>query len=302
LTFDFAHGHHDDFNDDQRIGLTISFGERRDASFFHGERSRGLSERSRALHIVAKYPADTTYLGKTVEHLATVLDPANARRYRALSRGLSWFNTLFFGAQAAFQKLDSLAATRKAERAIAAYERLTGHVGRTAYLNYIESHMIAGQFSAAVKMLNDRDLNSWRAWYLRAVSNQHIGNWSDASVAFGEAAVMAGDQPTIQRLAQYGWLLSRLETGHYESLISDAKWLTEEYDVPLDDDYPRWTVFPDKNLADDAQYLIGLAYLGRGDSTMAASALASICRFYPDLDLCGDDEVQRQLESLLEAH
>ncbi len=300
LTFDFAHGHHDAFNDDQRIGFTISFGERRDASFYHGNGTRGLSKRSRALHIVARYPADTAYLDETVEQLATKLDPDNDRRYRELSRGLGWANTLYREARAAFQDLDSLTAKKKAEQAIAAFERLAETVDNTAILNYIESHMLAGQFSAAAKMLSDRTHGSLRAVYLRAVSNQRLGRWSDALDAYGEAASIASSQPTIRNLAAFGMISCYYEMGVYEMLISNAKSLTQKYDAPLDDDYPRWTVFPDKNLADDAQYLIGRAFIALGDSAAAASALASICRFYPDLDLCGDSEVERQLELLLE--
>jgi tetratricopeptide (TPR) repeat protein len=301
LTFDFAQGHHDEFSDDQRIGLTINFGGSRDASYYHGGQSQGLSDRSRALHIVSRYPADTAHLGETVENLATLLDPANARRYRELSRGLGWANTLFSEARAAFQKLDNVTATHKAEQAIAAFERVgEGNVDGTSILNYIESHMIAGQFTAAVDRLRDGNFDSWRAWYLRGVSNQSVGNWSDAYDAYAEVVILASDQPTIQRLAHLGWIQSLYENGQYKLAISEAGKLTRDYDVPLDDDYPRWTVFPDKNLADDAQYMIGLSHIKTGDKTQAASALAAICRFYPDLNLCGDSKVQGKLESLLD--
>jgi tetratricopeptide (TPR) repeat protein len=236
-----------------------------------------------------------------VENLATLLDPANARRYRELSRGLGWANTLFSEARAAFQKLDNVTATHKAEQAIAAFERVgEGNVDGTSILNYIESHMIAGQFTAAVDRLRDGNFDSWRAWYLRGVSNQSVGNWSDAYDAYAEVVILASDQPTIQRLAHLGWIQSLYENGQYKLAISEAGKLTRDYDVPLDDDYPRWTVFPDKNLADDAQYMIGLSHIKTGDKTQAASALAAICRFYPDLNLCGDSKVQGKLESLLD--
>jgi hypothetical protein len=60
--------------------------------------------------------------------------------------------------------------------------------------------------------------------------------------------------------------------------------LLKNYPNKLDEDYPRYPLFSDNYVADDAVFLIGVIYLIQNKYREGVISLLEAQRFYPDLD------------------
>ena len=96
-------------------------------------------------------------------------------------------------------------------------------------------------------------------------------------------------------------LVSRKDTDEstISVFINSLKVITQKYaDSTLHEDYPRYPPYKDKNIADDAQYLLGKCCEKMGNKKNALAEYAKVCRFYPKLDKCKDLSAEKKVEEL----
>lgn len=315
---DFAHGFHETLADDQRISLSIRFGSERGSRYFYKDDIPTMRPRDRYLQVVARYPENMELIRDVVDSLALMIDSVtvpgeqtefrispetdleNAARYRRLVRDVGWARILAARAFAAFQRFDTATALSLAEKADEVFtswsvERFTDG----ALLDHGQTLLIMGEPARAAGQLQRIGNHGPRSLYYLGLAYQDMDEDRSAADAFRDAVEISHGWPGWSDLAAFELARSLFELDKLDSVVAVTAAITADFDGELDRDYPKFRYFPDGNVADDAMYLRGEAYLAAGRTADAAAAWAGICRLYSDLDYCRDEERRRALEELI---
>ncbi len=315
---DFAHGFHEELADDQRFSLSVRFGSERDSRYFSDENLPALRPRERNLQVVARYPERIDLVRQAVDSLALKMDStdvpgqkqrirvspeadlANTERYRRLVQDVTWARILAERAFAAFQRFDTSTArtlAAKADEVFASWDQ--GEFGNRALMDHGQTLLILGRSDRAADRLEQVQSHQPRSHYYLGLAYQNQGKHDQAAGAFADAVRASGGKSRWADLAGLELGRSLLQLRRYDSVVAVTAAIVADYDGELDKDYPRFRYFPDGDVADDAQYLMGRAHLAAGRTSEAIAAWAAICRLYSDLDYCDDETLRRDLEMLI---
>ena len=152
--FDFAHGFHEELADDQRISLTIRFGGRRDAGYYHEriyckqrQTKTSLSPKVNLLHVLSEYPDDLDMVRDARDSLSHTLDTLNRMRYLEMFIDLSLGNESHRQAREELENGNFDLANWYADKAIDAYNDVRKDKAMVFsdndLLNNAESHAMA---------------------------------------------------------------------------------------------------------------------------------------------------------------
>lgn len=306
LQLDYAFGDHPGLGSsggDSRISMTIAFGEHYGPDYFYKRAlATDKSEKKRAyLHILAKYPNEKAT--ESAESLAVTYDPANEGRYWDLVGGIGKAEWLFRKAKNHLKKGNHKKARAIAEKAIVEYAKEFNkpevEFGNDTLLNFGEALMIVDRWDDAIKVTEEVEPPSLRYYYQIGVCHQNLRKWDDAADEFRQAISCAQDEKSMRCLSFLGLGGCLKEKRSYRSAIDTLNVIVRNYHTKLDPDYPRYPIYKDNNIVDDAQYLIGECFLNIGNKEEALKAFAKIPRFYPDSDKSEDGIVEMQIEKLI---
>ncbi|HOP07902.1 MAG TPA: hypothetical protein PLF13_11505 [candidate division Zixibacteria bacterium] len=324
LRLDAAWGHHDRLDDDFRISLTAQFGKRRDSRFFDDDCDPTLSSRNRHLHVVANYPVAMDIIDKAATKLATEEDVPNKRRYYDLIKGYGLAYELAADAQKLFQQAvntnDSTTAHNKAQEAVREYdkarsknEHTEAQMGSHNILACGESWLIIGAV-AGQRDTSDALTNAERLLKLADVTDESQfllgtalsmqGKYDEAAGYFASVSGLSGKNSTLTDLSHLKLaecqVMGSTDNSALERTLAVLKKMTEGYHLALDSEYPRYKVYTDMELADDAQLWSARVLMELGREEEALRAVASVCRFYSDKDACGYAETTELMQRLIQ--
>jgi tetratricopeptide (TPR) repeat protein len=317
---DFAHGLHRELHDDQMYSLTLTWCGPRKAEYFYNRGVNSLKSGTTdvpkatddLLQVVSLYP--NSYIDSAAFLLAMKFDTANAGRYFRLIGNIPYAGWLLKGAKQAQKEGDSARSRSRANEAVKEYANVEDALFEdTDRLGFAEAYMLSGigtypekWDSASVVLQRVGDKASLPYHFLSGVCHRNLSNWGDAIIQFQEAVRIAADSASMRRLSMIN--LAQSMVNKYEGqedvdraalgdLIDSLNVLTSRYRAPLNEDYPRYPAFSDGDLADDAQYLIGLCLETIGDKDQALREYAKVGLFYPGSDSI--ESAERRVRKLL---
>jgi tetratricopeptide (TPR) repeat protein len=148
-------------------------------------------------------------------------------------------------------------------------------------------------------------VDSLRAADLQGLSAKATRNLPEAIKHLETALTMTGkDSRSMRLLSRYELAGCLMESGQPDSSL---KVLKSFFDNPnstadsLADHYPRFPVYTDRRLSDDALYMVAEYYRSKGLSHAREALLSygNVCRFYPDLDKCRDSDIETHITELI---
>ncbi len=300
MQVDYAYGFHPDLPHDSRFSLTLSIGRSRDAEFFKKQADKqDMAEGSRRawlLKLVAGYPATDSHIA--ARRLASMeKDSVHVRRYYDLIGGIELANCLFRDAKFLLDRADLKESREKAMDAVREFtalfnQREDNPLSDADIMNYGEALIIAGRPADAVLVLEEVSEPVLRSHYLTGVAEKTLGKWDQAIVSFKNAvntgAETARDQMSESALNPQNMVaLSYLGIGssliEKRSFQEAGNWmdrLIHEFPDSLAADYPRYPVFSDHNIVDDAQMLKGVCRISMKDYEEGIVSLLETARFY----------------------
>ena len=301
---DYAYGFHPYLPDDSRFFLTVQVGKEMGAGYFKGMSQReGIKEREMRAHlfrILSEYPNE--HIVEPVNDLAEWADSTNAPRYYDLVGGLGRATWLFREAKALLRQ----GRVRKAQkRAVEAVEEYTPMYIQTDYslsddelLDYGETLIIANRMEEAIAVLEEVETSSLRTDFLRATARKANGDWDGAIEAFQDAVKQyeqEQDWKSMVCLSFLGLGVTLLRKGQYESALTTLEVVLRNYKKPLDADYPRYPIFEDGYVVDDAQFLGGICRLLMEQPAGGVASILETHRFYPRLEYGRFAEAEAEL-------
>jgi tetratricopeptide (TPR) repeat protein len=292
LKIDYAFGSHTYLGSDHRFFLTFEFGKSYNANHFENKAKESVTipdSLSNLLQIIAKYPNDK------VREAAIALarfDSANAGRYYRLIGELEWADWLFKQAKENLKNGKVNSAKSKAEEAIEVYapvfDKTVKKFSDSRLLNYAEALIILDRWEDAINVVAEVQTTSLRRHYLLGISYKNKGgNWDEAIEEFKQVLSIKDEDKSMLSLSYLGLAECLMENKKYDLAIENLKTITSSQQFYLDKDYPRYPIFKDKSIKDDAQYLIGECYLNSSDKEKilkAREAFANVFRFYAKLE------------------
>jgi tetratricopeptide (TPR) repeat protein len=114
-------------------------------------------------------------------------------------------------------------------------------------------------------------------------------------------AIAAGnrkDSASMLNLSVLGLADCLYNEGQNDAAIAILLPLIEGCNMPLDSDYPRYPIFADGNIADDALYIMGQCCEAKGDKPTAKAIYAMIARFIPNSRYYITEEIKKAIERL----
>jgi len=297
LRTDYVHVSHPDLSGDTRFCLSIQFRASQNARYFRSRAHEATlsKEMLRYNHLVlSKYPNE--YLEDAVDDLATVANRSYEKRLYALVGGMRHAELLLEDANLLLRKKDIEGARRKAlesSRAYApSYLQTENYLTDAQIMDYGEALIISGKMEDAVTVLEEVEEANIRSNYLLGVGYQGL-NDSRAIEAFDRAVnLVKQDRNNLVALSYLGWAESLVKDKQYESaLMALSSLLNYDYDK-LNDNYPRFPIFGDQYIQDDAMFLMGVTQLLAKNYQEGVSTLFKAFRYYPVL-IYGDEANQR---------
>jgi hypothetical protein len=94
---------------------------------------------------------------------------------------------------------------------------------------------------------------------------------------------MEQDIKSMVSLSFLGLGETLLRESQYQSALTTLEVLLKNYSDALDTDYPRYPIFEDGYILDDAQFLSGICKLLIEPTEDGVAAVLQTLRFYPDL-------------------
>ncbi|MCK4626601.1 MAG: hypothetical protein KAV00_14885 [Phycisphaerae bacterium] len=338
--FDFAHGFHEELADDQRISLTIRFGDRRDARYYYdGKQTQtNLSPKVNLLHVLSEYPDNRSLVRLARDSLAGTLDTLNRMRYLEMFIDLSLGDYWYLRARQELEKGNFDLANIYTNKAIAAYKEVrkdtTIVFSDNDLLNNAESYAIA-----AITESDEKDArrhwqrageladsiggdtlstggDTLRAAYLQGLGAKATGSLSGAMEHFETAlSTTSMDSRSMRLLSRYELSKCLMESGQADSSLKVLKTFFDNPNSTADslaDHYPRFPAYPDRRLSDDALFMTAEYYGSKGLSLAEGApfrerylregllSFGNICRFYPDLDKCRDSDIESHISELID--
>jgi hypothetical protein len=308
LQVDFAQGFHSELNDDQRLSLRVIFGAPHGADHFaaRSQASQSIASRNFALESIGRYPvepADQAVEGGEIilgqaQQLATALDTVNAvrvSRYYDFVGGCIQARKLLTDARTLLRQSKFAEAEGSAAEAVTEFQgdcddgdgQAEAHIiiAIAALAQNHDDAAAADHAGQALAKLGSEGGSATQK-YLRGICYTLKKDWTGA---YSQFRGITGGSEDIQSLAQVGaaYCLANGAAGGQEvaTTIAALEEQIADYDWPLSDAYLPYPVVPDRNLADNAQCLIGCLYAAQGQAEPAAAAFAKVFRFYPHRDI-----------------
>ena len=289
---------------DSRFFLTLEFGQPFDVNYFlerikiHKKKS---DLRKDYLHIVAQYPNDQ--IESSARALAEIYDPNNAPRYYRMIGGLGWANVLYQQAKKLHNEQKFSKAKEKAKLAVNEFSRVyrksLKEFTDEKFLNYGESYMINEQWSKALEKIMDVQQPSLRYCYLSGVAYKRLRNLDKAIESFRCALEFKEEDSDLYRICLFHLAECLMEKGHYQDAIKYFALIIKSDQKLLRQNYPRYTIFSDRNILDDAYYNMSICYQELGQKRQAAVTLAKVARYYPNSDKIKGRWYDKKLDSLI---
>ncbi len=303
---DYAYSLHSYLPEDNRFFMTLQMGNKMGAKYFQKTAERkdiGKGEaRKYLLRVLAEYP--NGYIKDAVNALAEVDDTSRAQRYYDLTGGLGRAALLFKEAKALLKNGNVRKARKKASEAAEEYAPIFMEPEHSLtdkeLLNYGESLVIANRIREANTVLDEVAKPSLRVYYLLGICKKALGDWEGAIEMFRSAVKRYKEEQDLHSmfsLSLLGFGESLVEEKQYKPVFTTLKTLLKNYTGRLDPEYPRYPIFKDNYIADDAQFLMGLSTMMEADSMMKVNpalgvrlmktGIASLMetqRFYPKLE------------------
>jgi tetratricopeptide (TPR) repeat protein len=304
MQVDYAYGVHPDLPNDSRFSLSLRMGGDRGTGFFKKQADKQdmpeKARRSWLLKLVAGYPETDSHIA--ARRLASMeKDSVHVRRYYDLIGGIELANCLFRDAKFLLDQTKTKESREKAMDAVREYtalfnQREDNPLSDADIMNYGEALIISGRPADAVRVLEEVVDPVLRSHYLSGVAEKSLGRWDYSIISFKNAvdigAKTARDQMSESALNPQNMVaLSYLGIG--ESLIQKRDYaeawnwldrLTHEFPDSLEEDYPRYPVFADKNIIDDAQILKGVCRILLRDYEEGLISILETARFYSRLE------------------
>lgn len=290
LKVEYAYTVHPDLPNDGSIMVSFRTGPLKEASFF-----KKLFDRHPELgvipllNMISQYPHDE--INGTVKILAE-MDPKNSERYYHLLGGVDRAEWLYQNAIECLNQNEPEKARRKASEAVREYGALFSQAENPLtdqeLCHYAEMLLLLKENKAASQILLEVEKPSIRFYYLSGMVYKGLGQWDLAITHFDSVlSVSKREAPMVQSmdcLASLGLAECWMQKKLYASAIKILNRLVENRQARLESDYPRFPVFSDGHYVDDAQFLIGLCKILKGETTEGISALLEVDRFYPNLE------------------
>ena len=304
VRLDYAYGFHPYLPSDNRFFITVQFGKSRGVSYFkaqaekYGDDSR--QKRNWMLRILAEYPDGEVQ--STAQQLASQeSDSALSRRYYDLIGGVGLAGFLFRDAKTALREGDVRTAVDKARDAVKEFtaiftEQDENPLNDTETMNYAEALIIAGRPKDAVPVLDEVMLIDVRTHYLKGTGEKALGNL-DAAIAAYKNAINQGAERAQETMSEgelnpksmvglsvLGIAEVLIRKGNASEALGWLDRLMDTFPAALDPDYPRYPIFNDRQILDDAQFLKGIGLVQNRRFEDGIAALLSTDRFFFTLD------------------
>jgi len=294
VRIDYVYGSHPYLPEDNRFFVSLKFGKQKGSKYF-SERAKEVKgkepyERDNLFRILALYP--NSNIDEAVRDLADRVDTLRARRYYDLTGGIGRAELLFKEAKRLLAKGDVRGARKKANEAAEEYLPIFNEENNTLtdtqLMDFSECYIITGKMNDALGVLQEVGKVSLRRYYLDGICRKYNGEWDKAIEVFRKAAKQferEQDRNSMVRLSILALGESLLKKKQYESSLKALELLQKkEYISKLSPDYPRYPIFSDMYIVDEAQFLTGVCYLALGDYERGVTEIMKTQRYYPNLD------------------
>ncbi len=293
MRIDYALGFHPYLPNDSRFFLTLQTGKDLGSKFFkqmsEKENIKEIEKRNQLLLILADYP--NKEINGAVKILADFQDSTNARRYYDLSGGLGRAALLMNEVRSLLKQGNVQKAKSRAFEAAEEYRPVFMMPEHTLsdddLMNYAEALILSRQVEVAIPVLEEVGQHSLKYYFMVGSCYKELGKWDTAIEAFQSAIKRYEQEQDLNSMVCLSFLnLSEilLRKKQYLSALTSLNVLLKNYPNKLDEDYPRYPLFSDNYVADDAVFLIGVIYLIQNKYREGVISLLEAQRFYPDLD------------------
>lgn len=293
IKLDYAYGFHPYLTGDSRIFLSFVFGNKLNAEHFykkaHQKSATPKNKQDNFLRALAYYPDE--YAQTSAEDLIVISDSTLTDRYHDFVGGLG-------RAKWNYRKIKTLLVQQKYQKArhiaLEAIDEYTPYYQMTDspltdddLMDYGECLLVASYPEDALIVLNEVENRDLRTWFLLGVTQKHRSKYNRSIEAFQEAVRQyenEQDRESMVCLSFLGIAESLIKKKHYNTAITALNSVIDNYEEPLNINYPRYWKFSDQYVVDDAQLLISYCYFKLNQPKMGVNALLETRRFYPDLD------------------
>ncbi|MBN2103096.1 hypothetical protein JW835_03550 [bacterium] len=285
---DYVHTSHPVLEGDTRFCLSVQFRHPQNAGHFQ-KRAHDASlskEMLRYDHLVlSKYPNE--YLENAVNDIAATADRPYEKRLYALVGGMRHAELLLEDANLLLRKRDIVGARRKALESSRAYApnflQTENYLTGDQMIDYGEALIISGKMRDAVTVLEEIEEPTIRANYLLGTGYQGLSD-SRAIEAFNSAVnQVKPDQNDLVALSYLGWAESLVKDKQYQPAMMALSSLLNYNAIELGEDYPRFPIFEDHYIQDDAMFLMGITQIMAKNYQDGVSTLYKTLRYYPVL-------------------
>jgi tetratricopeptide (TPR) repeat protein len=313
LRVDYAYGFHDIMPADNRFFISLEMGREKGADYFQDMAEReGIEDSERQdylLRVLSEYPNDE--IESAVSRLIDMADSTRIRRYIELKGGLERAEWFFDEAKELLVTGNISKAKRRGEDAARDYERIfikkDHSLTEDNLLNFGEALLIAQRPEDALTVLQEVQPNM-RYYYLMGVGKKSVGDYEGAVEMFQnvikelehiDTQTLIDDpgRSSMITLSFLGQAESFVLTGKYYTAITALETILDKFRGPLDPGYPRYPVFSDDAIVDDAQFLKAICRLKVDPGPESVQEFMQTLRFYPGLEY--GLYVEEQAENIL---
>ncbi len=308
LRIDYAYGFHPDLPEDSRFFITLQMGREMGAGYFMDvSRERDTNDRetrNHLLRVLAEYPNEFVF--DAVENLTVLEDSSKIRRYYGLSGGVGRADWLFHEAKS-FLKAGKIGdAQKKANDAVREYIPILAESSQSMnnekLLNLCESYIMAGRIQDAVSILETNEVPTLRGYFLLGTCKKALGDWDGAIEVFRNAMKryeVEQDLNSMVYLSFMGLGEALIKSGQFETAITTLGVVLANKTNRLESNYPRYPIYWDGYIVDDAQFLIGLCTLLMNQTDEGVAELLKTQRLFPNLEY--GRFVEERADELIEA-
>jgi len=306
VRIDYAYNLHSYLPEDNRLFMTLQMGNKMGAKYFQKNAERkGIGKdkvRKYLLRVLAEYP--NGYIKDAVNTLAEIDDTNRAQRYYDLIGGLGRARLLFKEAKALLKNGNIKKAKKKASEAAEEYAPIfmepEHSLSDKELLDYGEALIIANRMREANTVLDEVAKPSVRLYYLLGICKKALGDWDGAIEMFDNVIKKPEEEQNLHSMVCLSFLglgEALVAKEQYQSALTTLNVLLKRYPYHLDPEYPRYPIFKDNYISDDAQFLVGLSLMMEADSMMKVNPVLGIKliktgivslmktqRFYPKLE------------------
>lgn len=293
MKLDYSYGTHEYLIDDNRFSLTVQMGHEKGAEYFTNLSDRvDISEKDMKhylLRVIAEYP--NSYINEAVGKLVKLEDSVYVRRYYSLTGGLGHATWLMQDARDLMKEGNVDKAKKKAMKAVEEYLPIFVQPEHTLddndLLNFGEALIITDQLEDAITVLEEIQEPGLKSYYLLGTCHKNLGNDDEAIKAFGDAVKryeQEQDLHSMVTLSLIGLGETLMKKQQYQSAYTTLETLLKHYPNKLDADYPRYPIYKDNYVIDDAQFLLGLITIRMNHYQEGIDNLMTTQKFFPELE------------------